>query len=149
MCLYHYTKGIHLISIVRDGYIKRSNAFIEKREQPAVHLTYSIDWEPTVWLDKLTTLNSIAGGKARILIKDTLKVVTWDDFLYASGVSRATYELLTNSAIEKKSPIDQWRLYFGKITKTYWEGVEIFNGYEWLRWNEITPIEDFVLNVKN
>lgn len=149
MNLYHYTKAVHLIRIVKDGYIKRATAFIGKNETPAVHLTYSPEWEPTVWSDSKGDINKIAGGKARIIVKDTIKVVTWDKFKYVSGTSTAFYDSLTKTAKERNSPIDQWRQYFGKITKENWLGIEIYNNDQWIRWDGIIPIEDFVKNKGN
>jgi len=45
MNYYHYTKGCHLPSIVRDGIIETSKVLLEKHEKPAVWLTKNPEWE--------------------------------------------------------------------------------------------------------
>ena len=166
MSYYHYTKGLHLPTIVNDGIIKTTNAGIEKREKPAAWLTKSPQWEiccnvgsfmnldletrRNISLNDLeieTVHNSFMMkkiGMCRIVISETLPTVSWAKFKHVSGISERMYETLDKLSQNKGSITDQWSCTFNPIPRRFWESIEMFVKDEWVKWDESLPIAEFV-----
>lgn len=166
MSYYHYTKGCHLGSIVLGGIIKTTGG-MDKKEKPAVWLTKSPEWESACNVGSITNMNELEDGHiyssrqihivtttndymktelgmCRILISETLPVVTWAKFLYVSGISTRSYYALDRVSKDKGCPVDQWLSSFKPIPRVYWEGVEIFVVDKWVRWDGKMPIVEFI-----
>lgn len=62
MSYYHYTKGCHLPSIVKDGIINTSKNFLDKNEKPAVWLTISPDWDVACNIGKVLNGKEFKSG---------------------------------------------------------------------------------------
>lgn len=167
MSYYHYTKGCHLPSIVREGKIRTSNAGIEKREKPAAWLTKSPEWDSACnfgiavdifnlqgghiysidELDLLTATNNYMKreiGMCRIIISDKLPTITWAKFKYVSGISKDTFNAIDSHSRKKGSPVHLWYCTFSPIPCEYWEGIEILVDNEWVKWDGKIPVEEFV-----
>jgi hypothetical protein len=63
MSYYHYTKGCHLPSIVKDGIIETSKVLLDKHEKPAVWLTKSPEWEVACNIGKILNADEFVSGK--------------------------------------------------------------------------------------
>ena len=167
MSYYHYTKGCHLRSIVKDGIIETSKVLVEKKEKPAVWLTKSPVWESACNAGKVLNADDFVSGEyyfvndinsvtvtddymmkeigmCRILISETLPVITWAKFKYVSKISEWMYEAIDSHSKSIGCPVDKWICTFIPIRKKYWEGIEMFVIDEWVRWDEKMPIQEFV-----
>jgi len=167
MSHYHYTKGCHLPSIVRDGIIETSKVLLEKHEKPAVWLTKSPEWEVACNIGKVLNAKEFVSGKlypidainsvtvnndymkkeigmCRILVSETVPVISWAKFKYVSRISESTWDAIDSYSRSIGSNVDKWICSFNPIPRKYWEGIEMYVDDQWVRWDEITPIEDFV-----
>ncbi len=167
MSYYHYTKGCHLAKIVNEGIITTSKNLLDKKEKPAAWLTKSPIWEvacnsglvtnnhqlkvgqvyTSAEVDTVTASNDYMKkeiGMCRILISESLSVVSWAKFKYVSGISLGVYNALDEYSRSNGSPVGQWICAFSGIPEKYWEGIEMFVGDQWVRWDEKVPIEKFV-----
>lgn len=167
MSYYHYTKGCHLSNIVKDGIIKTTSAGCEKKEKPAAWLTKSPEWEVACNIGILTNAHELEIGKVyssdevesitvnndymkkeigmcRILISETLPVISFAKFKYVSKISEFSYNALDSYSRSIGSPTGKWLCTFNPIPKKYWEAIEIFVDDQWVRWDENMPIQEFV-----
>jgi hypothetical protein len=167
MNYYHYTKGCHLQSIVKEGMIRTTNNGCEKKERPAAWLTKSPEWDvacnighvlnyqelvsgqiySSKEIDLVTATNEYMKkeiGMCRILISESLPVISWAKFKYVSKISEEGYNMLDRHSRSNGSPVGQWLCTFSGIPKKYWEGIEILVDDQWVRWDEKMPIQEFV-----
>jgi hypothetical protein len=166
MKMYHYTKGCHLPSIVKEGII-RTSKFVIKKEKPAVWLTQSPVWESACNIGKVLNHHELVVGKiyssnevetfsvsdeymrkeigmCRIVISDELPTITWAKFKHVSRIPENIYKALDEHSRNKGCPVEQWRCTFSPIPRKYWEAIEMFVDGQWVKWDEKYPIEDFV-----
>ncbi|MBN2571389.1 MAG: hypothetical protein JXA68_04620 [Ignavibacteriales bacterium] len=166
MSYYHYTKGCHLPSIVREGMIRTTSEGIEKNEKPAVWLTKSPEWEnecnvgymvnPQVMINGhilfineniITASNEYMRkkvGMCRIIVSENLPTISWAKFKHVSGISERIYKSLDKTCRGNGSPVDKWFCTFKAIPEKYWEGIEMFFGSNWVRWHDTIPIMKFI-----
>lgn len=167
MSYYHFTKGCHLESIVKEGIIRKSNTQLDKGEKPATWLSKSPNWEVACnvghvlnaddfvsgqlykidEIDMVTATNDYMKkeiGMCRILISERIPVITWAKFKHVSGISENTYDALDSQSRSAGSQVDQWLCTFNGIPKKYWEGIEMYVDDQWVRWDEKINIQDFV-----
>lgn len=167
MNYYHYTKGCHLPSIVKDGIIETSTVLLDKHVKSAVWLTKSPEWEvacnigKVLYSEKLCsggvypaeTINSVTVnndymkkeiGMCRISISETIPVVSWEKFKYVGNISETVFDVIDGYSRSIGSPVDKWICSFNPIPREYWGVIEMFVDDKWVRWEEIVPIEDFV-----
>ena len=167
MSYYHYTKGCHLPTIVKEGIIRTTNAGCEKREKPAAWLTKSPEWESACNIGKISNYEEFEVGKVysseevdwitvnndfmkkeigmcRIVISETLPTISWAKFKYVSNISEAGYNGFDHYCRGKGFPVDKWLCTFNPIPKKYWESVEMLVGNEWVKWDGNFSIEEYV-----
>ena len=167
MNYYHYTKGNHLAKIVNEGLIRTTDVLIEKKEKPAAWLTKSPEWEPACNIGKIFNAHELEVGKVyssdevdwrtvnndymkkeigmcRILISESLPVISWAKFKYVSKISEAGYYALDKYSRSIGSSVSQWFCTFSGIPSKYWEGIEMFVDDQWVRWDGKMPIQEFV-----
>lgn len=167
MSYYHYTKGCHLPSIVKDGIIKTSKNFLDKNEKPAAWLTKSPDWDVACNIGKVLNGKDLVSGQyystdqidlvpvnndymkneigmCRILVSEDLPTISWAKFRYASGISENSYTSLDSHFRSIGSPVEKWLCTFKNIPCKYWEGIEMFVDDQWVRWDGVIPIDQFV-----
>lgn len=167
MSYYHYTKGCHLPSIVREGKIRTSKVLIEKREKPAAWLTKSPVWDSACNIGLVTNMNALEVGHiyyadeiesitvsndymkkeigmCRIIISEKLPIISWAKFKHVSRISAEMYYALDTHSREIGSPVHLWYCTFSSIPCNYWEGIEMFVDNDWVRWDGNIPIEEFV-----
>lgn len=175
MSYFHYTKGSHLGSIVKEGTIRTTNILIDKHEKPAAWLSKSPEWEIACNIGIITNHNKLKVGQiysseeikmvrasndymmkeegmCRILISEKLPVISWAKFKYVSGISEAVYKMNDSYSRSIGCQVNQWLCTFNAIPRKYWEGVEMCVEGEWVRWDEQLPIDEFVdlcLNCNN
>jgi hypothetical protein len=167
MSYYHYTKGCHLPSIVKDGMIKTTNNGCEKKEKPAAWLSKSPEWEIACNIGKVLNGDELVSGQlyfsdeidlvavnvdymkkkigmCRILISESLPTTSWAKFKYVSKISEEIYNAVDEYTRSIGCPVDKWLCSFSPIPKKYWEGIEMYVDNEWVRWDGKTPIEKFI-----
>lgn len=167
MSYYHYTKGCHLPSIVKDGMIKTTNKGCEKKEKPAAWLTKSSKWETACNIGKVLNHKELVVGQiyssdevdwvivnndymkkeigmCRILINETLPTISWAKFKHVSGISEQGYWAVDSYSRSNGSPTGQWLCTFSSIPKRYWEAIEMYVDDQWVKWDEKMSIEKFV-----
>lgn len=167
MSYYHYTKGYHLSSIVREGIIRTSSILLDRNEKPAAWLSKSPKWEVAcnegyvtnasdleegqVYSSEdvdvvTTTLNHMKKeiGMCRILIDEKLPTVSWAEYENVSGISEEVYQALDEFSRSKGCLVNQWLCTFSPIPKNYWEGIEMYVDNQWVRWDESVSIEEFI-----
>lgn len=167
MSYYHYTKGCHLAKIVNEGIITTSKNLIEKKEKPAAWLTKSPEWEIACNIGILVNKKGLHVGKVyssnevdtvsasddymkkeigmcRILVNESLPVISWAKFKHVSGISLSTFNALDSFSRGEGSPVDKWICTFSGIPKKYWEAIEMYVDDQWVRWDEKMPIQEFV-----
>lgn len=83
-------------------------------------------------------------GMCRILINESLPVISWAKFKYVSKISEWMYEAIDSHSRSKGCPVDKWICTFTPIPRRYWEGIEMFVDDRWVRWDEMMPIKEFV-----
>lgn len=166
MSIYHYTNGCHLAKIVNEGLIRTSKKFLDKKQKPAGWLTKSPEWDVACNVDIVKDTKEIAVeqdyffdgveiktadndymkkeiGMCRILINKSLPVVSWAKFRYVSGIEWTSYYIIDENS-KYSSPVDKWICTFSGIPRKYWEGIEMYVGDQWVRWDEKLPIQEFV-----
>jgi hypothetical protein len=167
MSYYHYTKGCFLPSIVKDGIIETSKTVLEKNEKPVVWLTKSPIWESACNIGKIINHEKLLPGKiyssdevqsvtvsddymkkevgmCRILISESLPVISWAKFKYESRISERRYSALDTYSRSIGCPVDKWICTFTPIPEKYWEGIEMFVDNQWVKWDGKIPIKKFV-----
>lgn len=167
MSYYHYTKGCFLPSIVKDGIIETSKTVLEKHEKPAVWLTKSPIWESACNIGKIINHEKLLSGKiyssdevqtvtvsddymkkevgmCRILISESLPVISWAKYKYVGIISEIWYGTLDTYSRSIGCPVDKWICTFTPIPKKYWEGIEMYVDNEWVKWDGKIPIKKFV-----
>lgn len=167
MNYYHYTNGSHLAKIVKDGLIRTSKSFLDKKEKPAAWLTRSPEWDVACNVGIVKNTKKIALvrdyffdeietqtvdydymkkkiGMCRILINENLQVISWAKFGDVSGITWTSYIMRNDYSSGSGSPVDQWFCTFSGIPSKYWEGIEMFVDDQWVRWDGKLPIQEFV-----
>ena len=167
MSYFHYTKGCHLRSIVKDGMIKTTNKGCEKKQKPAAWLTKSPVRYAACRIGKVLNYQEVVVGQiyssdgvdlvivnndcmkkevgiCRILISEDLPTISWAKYKYVSGISEQLYYAIESVSRSKGNPTGQWLCTFNPIPKKYWEAIEMYVDYQWVRWDEKVPIAKFV-----
>jgi hypothetical protein len=167
MSIYHYTNGCHLAKIVNEGLIRTSKKFLDKKQKPAAWLTKSPEWDVACNVGIVKDTKKLAVeqdyffdeveikivdndymkkeiGMCRILINESLPVVSWAKFRYVSGIEWNSYYVIDECSKNSGSPVDKWICTFSGIPRKYWEAIEMFVDDQWVRWDEKLPIQEFV-----
>jgi hypothetical protein len=167
MSYYHYTNGSRLGSILKDGIIKTSKILLDKKEKPATWLTKSPEWDLACNVGIVKNTKELAVeqdylsdevrietadydymkkeiGMCRILINESLPVISWAKFRYVSGVEWTSYYVIDECSRTSGSPVDKWICTFSEIPKKYWEGIEMFVDDQWVKWDKKISIEKFI-----
>jgi hypothetical protein len=143
MTVWHYTVGIRLESILKEGQIKPSTAFAPKNERKIVWFTTSGEWEQTANKSvtdnagKLHHLNTeqtaeVCGGLARIGVDESTAPYTWRDLKELSGMSGPQAQGLYRGAIEKGSRLSAWRGALDPVPREKWLAVEVMENGVWV-----------------
>ena len=145
----------------------RFSGSIIKHEKSAVWLTKSPVWDSACNIGKIINGNKLISGKiypsdaiesitvtddymkkevgmCRILISETIPVITWAKHKHVSGISESMWNAIDTHSRSIGSPVDKWICSFSPIPKEYWEGIEMYVDNVWVRWDEKIPIEEFV-----
>jgi hypothetical protein len=167
MSYYHYTNGCHLAKIVNEGRIRTSKKCLDKKERPAAWLTKSPVWDLACNVGIVKNTKELAVeqdylsdevridtadydymkkeiGMCRILINESLPVISWAKFRYVSGIEWTSYYVIDECSRTSGSPVDKWICTFSGIPKKYWEGIEMYVDDQWVKWDEKMPIQEFV-----
>jgi hypothetical protein len=143
MILYHYTRGIHLRSILREGKLRLATASVVINEQAACWFTRSPQWPPLCGMgeideqgrtvrncDMQTVHRQI--GIARILVDESAAPHTWTYHKRNSGIHpRVAKNLAKVSSNTGENPHD-WRMSYEPVGKEHWLAVEVWDGHGWV-----------------
>jgi hypothetical protein len=83
-------------------------------------------------------------GMCRILISETVPVISWAKHKYVSGISEPMWYAIDSHSRSIGCPVDKWICTFTPIPNKYWEGVEMFVDNQWVKWDGKIPIKKFV-----
>jgi hypothetical protein len=83
-------------------------------------------------------------GMCRILISENLPVITWAKYKYVGRISEEWFNAQDSYSRSIGCPVDKWICTFNPIQKKYWEGIEMYVDDQWVRWDEIIPIQEFI-----
>lgn len=167
MSYYHYTTGSHLAKIVKDGIIHTHRTLSYIFKKPVVWLTKSPQWDiarnvvisienddfglgntdSSTGLDYYIVSNDYMRkecGMCRIVVNENLPTTIWANYRHACQISDLHYNNIDKVSRELGSLTDLWLCSFIPITRYYWEGIEIFVGNEWIKWDEKISIERFL-----
>ena len=167
MSYYHYTNGLRLPSIVKDGIIKANRISYETNEKPTVWLTQSPKWDfacnvgvqinHNLEIEKIheskqggmvtatTDYMRAELGMCRIEVSENLPTSTWSEYKYLDCIPENIYDSFNDyySRILGYST-DQWLCASNSIPKQYWNGIEMLAANQWVKWDEKISIEEFV-----
>jgi len=152
---YHYTKAMHLPSIINEGMIRTTSITGSKKERRAAWLTKSEEWEVCCSVSSINPSNGASTrlssdemrdtfGLCRIKISDSLPTTSWPKFKYVGKVSEMDYERFTYYTESVGDKPYKWNCSFVPIPEKYFESVEMLVGDEWLIWDKSVSIEIFV-----
>ncbi len=79
----------------------------------------------------------------RILINESLPVISWAKFRYVDGIEWTSYYVIDENS-RYTSPVDKWICTFSGIPSKYWEGIEMYVDDQWVKWDEKLPIQEFI-----
>ena len=139
--LFHYTSAERLPIILKSGIIKVASAGVPKNEKPAVWLTSRTDYEPTALKTQLMggdaefKLKKMIEmyGLARIKVKRTEDVITWDRFQVSSGIKPEESVRLAKIGIQAGANPEKWFACYLPISREDWLSIEIFDDGQWLK----------------
>lgn len=142
MKIWHYTVGVHLRSIVRDGQINPSTAWVGEGERPAVWCTINPQWEATAnkamrmddgQLRALSKRETASEGEGlyRIEVMPEACPYGWNDWKRLSRINERLARSLARVGREVGSNYDDWRASFEPITAKSWVRIEIENRDQW------------------
>jgi hypothetical protein len=141
---WHYTWGLYMELIIRDGFIKPADAYVAPPERPIAWFTTSPNWEETAnkgIRDRLT-------GKERTLTREETE--KFGRGLYRIGVSddyplkrflrisreskqdrKLTRALLETAQEQGSNPYADWWGTLNKVPSAHWKVIEIFTPEGW------------------
>lgn len=152
---YHYTDGMHLLSILRDSYLKPTIGFVSVDEHTRfVWFTTTSDWTTAARPSKLTLIDKqtgavgrfdlketdiekIGGGIFRICLPDSHPLLTLAEMvtLNKKHLSTAVVQTIVDTTIEGQDigdrPRDGWYGSPDPIPVSVWTCVEVKTPYGW------------------
>jgi hypothetical protein len=140
---WHYTVGVHVPSIVKDGVIRPATRFVPPGEKPIVWFSTHPDWEPTAnknWpnpdgslirLDRAGTAEK-CGGLERFGVADETAPYRWQALKDLSGMSRKMAQGLYDTAIRMGARPSDWWGTFDAVPRSLWIAVQVHSGGVWL-----------------
>ena len=167
MSYYHYTNGLRLPSIVKDGVIKTTTISNELNEIPAVWLSKSPVWDIACNarvdindnLEIVKIHESKKGGMlsatndymkdqigmCRIIINEPLLTSTWAEYKYLGHIPEKVYDSFNDYFLRIQGYLtNDWFCTSNPISRESWEDIEMFAGNQWVKWDEKISIEEFV-----
>lgn len=144
--LWHYTVGRYFESILADGYIKPTTAYITPGERPAVWFSLNQDWEQTankLWLNNDGTVRaltrdetrSMGGGLVRFGVSPRTAPFNWRQFVTKSRIDRRVARAVVDVAHKQGSDPAQWRVSFDPVPRKLWLAVDVWDSADhcWVR----------------
>ena len=146
MTIYHYTKGIHIQSILQEGVIRPATFGVVGQERPAVWCTTHPDWEPLcnvlkvdgstgrmTWGSREESAQAFQ-GLYRIQIDPAFAPYNWTTHRRSSGATAKVLRQLVKTARLVGSNEWDWRVSYDPIPDAGWITVEAWDGekQEWV-----------------
>lgn len=144
--LWHYTRGIHLRSILAERRLRLAVDSVTGFEKAAVWFTRSDKW-PTLCGGCDVLPDGQNGrdwdmeecneklGIARIGVVNSAAPYKWKDHKRHSGIGRSAARLLEKAGLDAGEDPRDWRLSYRPVSSDYWLVVEVWDG----RWVCIDP----------
>jgi hypothetical protein len=138
--------GVHVASILENGFIKPATNGVPANEKPAVWFSTVPHWEPTankMWIRggrmyRLDQEETAARGQGlfRIEVSPGAASHTWAAWKKLSGVAPADAAALSKAAHKMGSDPQRWRVSFDSVEKKLWLGIQRWNGRTWEQYPE-------------
>ena len=139
--IWHYTKGIHMESLMKEGVIRLATGNCEPNERSAVWFSSNQIWEKTVFgiyqggrsprIVGRDELCGLVGGLYRIGVTRDVAPHNWDDFKRLSGVSAKMAYHMKRVAYTLGARISEWFVTFEPVTRDKWVTIQKWNGKSW------------------
>jgi hypothetical protein len=140
MIAWHYTKAVHVRSILRDGVIRPATAFLPEGETPVVWFSTRQHWEPTAGMGHVD-----AGGLLRTCsMEETARhcggvwrfglaitaLTPWRELKRATGISPRMARALESAARSHGADPSLW---YGSLTPVAVDrcAAQVFDAGEW------------------
>ena len=141
--VWHYYIYPHLLSMLRDGYIKPATAFVEAPERPIVWFSRSQTWERTVTKDiRLSDGSSVtldfrgmlSHGVRPVRIGVPPEIAPYDCLALRrlSGMESRMANGLVRVAREFGADPQDWCGTFEAVPMEVWGDIEIYDGGAWI-----------------
>ena len=138
---WHYTKGLHVESIVEARALRPATAGVPATERPAVWFSTAREWEATV--GNLDFVHQYAGGAFRVgVILPCRLLVPWSVFVNESGAAEPMVSALTEVAERLGADPSDWWVSFESVPINEWDCVERWDGECWCTLIEIEEEEE-------
>lgn len=140
---WHYTVGILIRSILKDGFIKPATAFVEPPEKPITWFTSSPNWEETANKGEFSPDGASRAlsreeterdfdGLFRIGVSDDFPLRRFMRITRESKQDPATTRVLIRTAQEVGSnPYQDWWGTFQKVPSAHWNVIEHWTADGW------------------
>jgi hypothetical protein len=141
MRFFHYTKGVHMPSIINDGEIKTTAVGIACGERPIAWVSTNEDWKYTVNadLDK-DELAKMAHGLYRIEVTPAF-LHPWDSLKMLAQIPPAVQRSLEQVAREDRADPADWWGCLKPIPRDRWLRVEKLTENGWQEVAEVPAID--------
>ena len=140
--IYHYTKVLHLRSILAHG-LKPTDLLIAPGETPVLWFSTNPQWENTAFCSDAPSLGEAHkllrtyGGLARIGCDDSVAPVRWKELKELAHIPSKVAMCLYQSAIAVRSRPGEWRGTFAVVPVEKFEAIEVFDGLDWVSLFEV------------
>jgi hypothetical protein len=140
--IYHYTKALHLPSILRQG-LQPSRLLLTPGEKPILWFTTNPAWENTVLaldapsLDEANLRMRDQGGLARIVCNDSVAPLRWKELKEIASIPYSMSSHLYSTAIRIGSRPGEWRGTLDVVPVAKFMAIEFYDGEKWTSLNQM------------
>ena len=141
--IWHYSVYPHLLSMLRDGFIKPATALVEPPELPIVWFSKSQTWERTATKDMrlpdgssatLDFRGMLSRGvrPVRIGVSREIAPYDWPALRRLSGMESRMANGLVRVARELGADPRDWRGTFEPVPMEVWGDIQVYDGGAWI-----------------
>jgi hypothetical protein len=140
--IWHYTVGQHFISILEEGEIRTTTAYLAPGEKPIAWFSTEQFWEPTVTKGLRTAEGAVQNlgmqeqheGNfllCRLGVDEEVAPYRWRELKQLSGMPPHIAAGLARVAKHRGGNPSRWRGSFAPVCCKDWKALQFFNGIEW------------------
>ena len=132
-CVFHFTTGAKLRSIINSGAIKPTTAKIEPHEKPVAWFSTQEQWEPTATKVPIAGMQGqiataqAQGGLVRISVPGTCAPYVFQQLPLIAGTKPSVCIGLLIAGLELGSDPDTWRFSTTSVPTALFREVEFFD----------------------